>query len=198
MNLVSKIQNYVEALIFVSESGIQLNEIEEVFKDEKVRESLEISIDTSITSDLILEVIEAISLKYKSDSEFFELYIFKNSYQFLTKPTYHIVINQLQNQRSKKKLSQAAMETLAIITYQHPITKLEIEHIRGVNCDYTVQRLLEKELIKIAGKAETVGRPLLYAPSDYLLDYFGIRDFSELPQLKDIENQDPSLGEINA
>lgn len=194
----SALQNSIEALIFVSETGIQLAEIEEIFKNEDIRSELGIPLETSITSTLLLEVIEDIKLKYQTEESFFELFNFKNSFQFLTKNKYHGVINQLQNQRSKKKLSQAAMETLAIITYRQPITKLEVEHIRGVNCDYSIQRLLEKELIKIVGKAETVGKPILYAPSENLLDYFGIQDFSQLPSLKDIENQENTIGDKEA
>lgn len=104
----------------------------------------------------------------------------------------HPVIQQLHIQRSKKKLSQASLETLSIIAYRQPITKLEIEQIRGVNCDYTIQKLLEKDFITIQGKAEGPGRPILYGLSEYFLDYFGINSILDLPQLKDIEN----IGEI--
>ncbi len=106
------------------------------------------------------------------------------------------VINQLHIQRSKKKLSQSALETLAIIAYRQPITKLEIEQIRGVNCDYTIQKLLDKDLISISGKAEGPGRPILYALSQYFLDYFGINSVLDLPHLKDIaENNHLEVGE---
>ena len=87
-----------------------------------------------------------------------------------------------------KKLSQSALETLAIIAYRQPITKLEVEQIRGVNCDYTMQKLLEKDLISISGKADGPGRPLLYSLSQYFLDYFGIASIADLPQLKDVED----------
>src|SRR5690606_16371391 len=105
------------------------------------------------------------------------------------------VINQLQIQRSKKKLSQAALETLSIIAYRQPITKLEIEQIRGVNCDYTVQKLLEKELISISGKLDGPGKPLLYSTSSLFMDYFGINKKEELPQLSDIEVPVNEIGE---
>jgi len=101
----------------------------------------------------------------------------------------------LQIQRSKKKLSQAAIETLAIIAYQQPVTKLEIEQIRGVNCDYTIQKLLEKELIVISGKAETVGKPIIYSTSPFFMDYFGINSINELPQIKELTTDDTSIGE---
>ena len=92
-------------------------------------------------------------------------------------------------------MSQAALETLAIIAYRQPITKLEIEQIRGVNCDYTIQKLLDKELISISGKAESIGKPLLYSTSSLFMDYFGIKDSSELPQINDIQTNENEVGE---
>lgn len=92
-------------------------------------------------------------------------------------------------------MSQAALETLAIIAYRQPITKLEIEQIRGVNCDYSVQKLLEKELISLAGKADTVGKPILYQTSDLFMDYFGLKNLSDLPQLKDFVSENNEIGE---
>jgi segregation and condensation protein B len=98
-------------------------------------------------------------------------------------------------QRSKKKLSQAALETLAIIAYKQPVTKLDVEQIRGVNCDYSIQKLLEKELIAITGKAESVGKPILYGTSSLFMDYFGINSITELPQLKDFTESTSTIGE---
>ena len=100
----------------------------------------------------------------------------------------------MQIQQSKKKLSQAAIEPLAIIAYKQPVTKLDVEQIRGVNSDYSIQKLLEKELIVIAGKSETVGKPILYATSPLFMDYFGINNISELPQVKDFTETAVSIG----
>jgi segregation and condensation protein B len=93
-------------------------------------------------------------------------------------------------------LSQSGLETLAIIAYRQPITKLEVEQIRGVNCDYSIQRLLEKDLIKIIGKAESIGKPLLYATSEQFMNHFGINSVKDLPQLKDIINEENTIGEV--
>jgi segregation and condensation protein B len=87
------------------------------------------------------------------------------------------------------------LETLAIIAYKQPITKLEIEQIRGVSCDYSIQKLLEKDLIHISGKSETVGKPLLYGTSKMFMDYFGINSTADLPKLKDIISEEQSVGE---
>jgi segregation and condensation protein B len=94
---------------------------------------------------------------------------------------------QLNGEKHIKKLSTAAMETLSIIAYKQPITKSEIEYIRGVSADYSIQKLLEKELIVIAGRnEEMVGKPLIYTTSKNFMDYLGINSPSQLPQLKDI------------
>lgn len=135
---------------------------------------------------MVLAAIQAIKERYQVNSFAIELIHLDEGYQFLTKRVYYPVINQLQVHRSKKKLSQPAIETLAIIAYKQPITKLEIEQIRGVNCDYTIQKLLEKDLIKIVGKADMVGRPILYATSTTLMDYLGINSVTELPQFNEV------------
>ena len=133
--------------------------------------------------------------KYQDENYAIELVNISNGYQFLTKKNYHAVISLLQLQRSKKKLSPAALETLAIIAYKQTVTKLEIEQIRGVNSEYSIQKLLEKELIVIAGKSETVGRPILYSTSQQFMDYFGINDLNELPQIKEFTDNSVSIGE---
>jgi segregation and condensation protein B len=124
-----------------------------------------------------------------------ELVNINNGYQFLTKKQFHPIVNLLQLQRAKKKLSQAALETLAVVAYKQPVTKTEIEQIRGVNCDYSIQKLLEKELISIAGKSDTVGKPLLYSTSAQFMDYFGINSISELPHLKELADNSSAIGE---
>jgi segregation and condensation protein B len=175
----------VEALIFASEQGIRAEEI--LF-------CLQAAVDANIEEPEVLNIITAIQQKYLQGNLAIELVKLNNGYQFLTKKAYHTVVSQLQLQRSKKKLSQAALETLAIIAYRQPVTKLEIEQIRGVNCDYSIQKLLEKELISIAGKADTVGRPLLYATSNQFADYMGINHISELPAMAELSNTANSIG----
>jgi segregation and condensation protein B len=87
------------------------------------------------------------------------------------------------------------METLSIIAYRQPISKTDVENIRGVNCDYAIQKLLDKGLVKILGKASTVGRPILYGTSPKFMEYFGINDLSELPTPKDFTGEINSIGE---
>ncbi len=181
----TNLSQHIEALIYSSAQGITVEEIIQavnaVFNEE-------------YSEEFILKQLESIRQRYSSEENILELTFISGGYQFLTKKEYHETINQLQNFRSKKKLSQAALETLAIIAYRQPVTKLEIEQIRGVNSDYSVQRLLEKDLITIEGKAETVGRPILYQTSHNFMDYFGLKTLKNLPRLKDFAKADNFIG----
>jgi segregation and condensation protein B len=183
---MENIEQYIEALIFASEQGIRAEEI--IY-------CLQASFKHDYTADEVTGYIDTISAKYQDGQFAIEVVEINNSYQFLTKKQYHAVISLLQLQRSKKKLSQAALETLAIIAYKQPVTKTDVEQIRGVNCDYSIQKLLEKELIAITGKSDTVGKPILYGTSSLFMDYFGINSITELPQLKEITDNSTSIGE---
>jgi segregation and condensation protein B len=128
-------------------------------------------------------------IKEKYDAEFyaFELRQIGGGWQFLTKKEYHKTVAQLNGDKFLKRLSVAALETLAIIAYKQPITKSEIEAIRGVNCDYAVQKLLEKDLVVITGRNEdAVGKPLVYATSKSFMDYFGINSTADLPKINEV------------
>jgi segregation and condensation protein B len=183
------LEQQVEALIFASKQSITLEEIYQI---------IQIAVpNNQITLDDIQVVIEKIDKKYQNPAFSISLQYLNKGYQLLTKSDFHPLINQLQFHRAKKKLSQAALETLSIIAYKQPITKLEIEQIRGVNCDYSIQRLLERDLINIIGKSKNIGRPLLYGISVYFMDYFGINSSSDLPKLKDILFEENTIGEGN-
>ena len=138
------LKQQIEALIFCSEQSISLEEI---------KASLKLSFDWELTDEEVVGAIEEIQSKYTADDFSFELLIISEGYQFLTKKQYHPTIQSLIQHKSKKKLSVSQMETLAIIAYRQPIPKSEVEHIRGVSCDYAIQKLLEKELIEISGKS---------------------------------------------
>jgi len=183
---MENIEQYIEALIFVSEQSI---------RTEEIMYCLQAAFEQDFTADEIDRHLKNIAEKYRDDRFAIELVKISNGYQFLTKKAYHQIVSLLQAQRAKKKLSQAALETMAIIAYKQPVTKLEVEQIRGVNCDYSIQKLLEKELITIVGKSDAVGRPILYGTSNVFMDYFGINDISELPQLKEFTDNTVSIGE---
>ena len=102
-----------------------------------------------------------------------------------TRAVYAPYVERLLQPVQRQTLSQTAMETLAVIAYRQPVTKGEVEQVRGVKCDYSVQSLLHKGLIREAGRKEALGRPILYATTDRFLEHFGISDIRELPPLPD-------------
>ena len=179
---IEQLMPHVEALIFASERPITMVEMVEMLSS---------SFELPIEENRIATCIEAVREKYDAAYYPFQLREAGGGYQFLTKKEYHRTVLQLNGDKHIKKLSAAAMETLAIIAYKQPITKSEIELIRGVSADYSIQKLLEKELIVITGRNEQmVGKPLTYATSKNFMDYLGINGSGELPELKDVSNID--------
>jgi segregation and condensation protein B len=143
--------------------------------------------EEKLTLEQIQTSLDGIIEKYGSEFYPFEVRESGGGWQFLTKRDYHKTIAQLNGEKFLKRLSSAALETLAIIAYKQPITKGEIEAIRGVSSDYSIQKLLEKELIVISGRNEDMpGKPLVYATSKTFMDYFGINSAADLPRLKEI------------
>ena len=183
---MDNIEQYIEALIFVSEQSIRVEEIIYCLQSAFNKDFNEAEVNLHIAN---------IVKKYREHQFAIEVVKIGNGYQFLTKKNYHEVISLLQAQRSKKRLSQAALETLAIVAYKQPVTKQDVEQIRGVNCDYSVQKLLEKELIAIVGKSDAVGKPILYGTSSLFMDYFGINNINELPQIKEFADNSLTIGE---
>jgi segregation and condensation protein B len=172
---------HIEALIFASDKPLTSMEITELinnafgFMEEK------------LTLEQIQTSIEGIIEKYSSAFYPFEVRESGGGWQFLTKKDYHKTIAQLNGDRYLKRLSAAALETLAIVAYKQPVTKGEIESIRGVNSDYSIQKLLEKELVVISGRNEDMpGKPLVYSTSKSFMDYFGINSPTDLPKLKEV------------
>lgn len=173
---------YIESLIFASDKSISVSELKAALNTHFKKSKLK---DAEIKS-----AIENIKEKYVSEDYSFEIICINEGYQFMTKGAYHGVIGQHLRLESKKKLSRAALETLAIISYKQPSTKSDIESIRGVNCDYSIQKLLEKELIEIKGRAEGPGRPLIYATTSKFMNHLGLESLSELPKLKEFETEE--------
>lgn len=179
---IEQLMLHVEALIFASERPVTQMEMIEMISQ---------SVEDTIEIDRISACIDAIREKYEAEYYPFQLREVGGGYQFLTKKAFHKTVLQLNGDKYIKKLSTAAMETLAIIAYKQPITKAEVEFIRGVSADYSIQKLLEKELIVIAGRnEEMVGKPLIYTTSKNFMDYLGINSPADLPQLKDVTNMD--------
>ncbi len=172
---------HVEALIFASEKPLSALEITDIINNAFG------FMDDKLILDQIEAAIDGIKEKYQSEFYPFEIRQSGGGWQYLTKKDFHKTIAQLNGDKFMKRLSGASLESLAIIAYKQPITKGEIEAIRGVNSDYSVQKLLEKELIIIAGRNEKLpGHPLVYTVSKTFMDYFGINDTDDLPKIKEV------------
>lgn len=181
------LKNNIEALIFCSSEPITPKELQSCLS-----EMLETTVPISDVEFALAQLEE----KYKMGDFAFQIEKIAEGYQFFSKSEYQTSISILLKHKSKKRLSRAALETLSIIAYKQPVTKNEMEQIRGVNCDYSLQKLLEKELIDLKGKADTPGRPILYGTSDKFLEYFGINSVADLPLPRDFSQEEGEKKEM--
>lgn len=178
---LSTIIPHIEVLIFASEKPLIPLEIVELINNAFG------FLEERVTLEQVESCIEGIKEKYASEFYPFEVRESGGGLQFLTKKDFHKTVAQLNGDKFLKRLSTAALESLAIVAYKQPITKGEIEKIRGVNSDYSVQKLLEKELIVISGRNENLpGHPLVYATSKTFMDYFGINSTADLPKIREV------------
>jgi len=166
-----EIKPILESLIFVSDTPVRLETLVEI-----LRES---------SKETILEGIDRIKREYEGDSKGLELVEVGGGYQFRTKPRWAEWIHRMKKTKAVK-LSRSALETLAIVAYRQPIIRPEIEDIRGVDSGWVLRTLLEKGLIKITGRKDIPGRPIVYGTTKTFLELFSLNTLSDLPSLKDI------------
>lgn len=168
-----ELKNIIEALLFAYAEPISLKEL------------------SSITNCSIEEIEYSVNLlvdEYKEDKRGVQIIKLENKYQMCTNKDYYFYIKKLLEPKRKKTLSQATLETLTIIAYKQPITKIEIEDIRGVKCDKTIQTLLENNIIKEAGRLNKIGKPIIYKTTDEFLKILGIESIKDLPNMSNYEN----------
>ena len=177
---------HIESLIFASDHPISFKEI---------KGCLETVFETRLKEEQLNSALAKLIQRYEQEDFSLEIVEVAEGYQFMTKAAFHNTVGIFLKQTTKKRLSRAALETLSIIAYKQPVTKSEMEKIRGVSCDYSIQKLLEKELVAIIGRDEGPGRPLLYGTSDKFMDYFGLKSLKELPKPKDFKEADFKIGE---
>ena len=167
------VKHIIEALIFASDQPLTAKKIKSFLPEIEL-------------SDVERAVYE-LNREYEERGSAFRIIEVAEGYQFATLPKFSKWVSKLFVERSRRRLSQAALETLAIIAYKQPVSKPEIESIRGVNVDHIIKSLLEKNLITIVGRGEGPGRPILYGTTKEFLKYFGLKSLSDLPKLKEIE-----------
>ncbi len=179
------LNQHIEALIFASPQPIAVSDIRTV---------LEESLQAAIEDEVIRKAIEVSQNQFRDDRYAFELVEIAGGWQFLTKGAFHNSVAVHLRQTTRKRLSQAALETLALVAYKQPVSKSELEEIRGVSCDYALQKLLDKELVFITGRSEGPGRPLLYGTTEKFMDYLGINSLTDLPKPKEFRDEENSVG----
>ena len=171
----NKIKSAIEAMLFVA--GEPLN-IKDIYTN--------LELDRKTVKEILNELAE----DFKSESRGIKLINIDDSYQFVTKPENSEFIQKLLKKNKRQSLSQASIESLAIVAYKQPITRVDIDEIRGVKSESALQRLLERDLIKDVGRLEVPGRPILYGTTDEFLRQFGLQSLKELPSLDLYEDSD--------
>lgn len=169
----TELKKIIEAMLFVSEKPLFLNEIKGVLDDTNVNQ--------------IKELIAELSKEYTELNRAFRIVEIAGGYQILTDPQYDVWLKKLYKTAGSDRLSGPSLETLAIIAYKQPVSKPEIESIRGVNVDGVLKTLMEKALIKVMGRKDTVGRPIIYGITQEFLQYFGLNSLEELPRLEEFQ-----------
>lgn len=164
------LKDIIEATLFVSGEGIDINAFSEKL---------------GVTQSEVNKAIKELKKKLSGESGI-HLIEYKNKIQLSSNPNYADHIASVLNPIREKALTKACMETLSIIAYKQPITRLEIEEVRGVNCDYTVQVLLEHNLIEVVGRKDVIGKPLLFGTTEEFLKRFDLKDLNELPNQEEI------------
>lgn len=176
------VRDIIEALIFASDEPLNAKDIIHLFgtldESEKPRR---------VNEDTILSTIEELNADYVRTGRSFHIVKVAGGYQFATRQDFALWLGRMLKEKIKRKLSISALESLAVIAYKQPVTKPELEAIRGVNADYVIKTLLDRNLIAIVGRAASPGRPLLYGTTADFLKHFGLNELSELPKPREIE-----------
>lgn len=170
---IDNIKQIIEALLFAADEPLTINRILQVLENRKAED--------------ITPAIDALNEEYANSGRTFRICKIGGGLQLVTKPEFSKYIKSMYKGKTRTRLSHAALEVLSIIAFKQPVSRPEIDQIRGVNSDGVVRTLLERNMILIAGRAEAVGRPLLYGTTADFLRYFGINDISDLPRPRELE-----------
>lgn len=178
----SEAKKIIEALLFASEKPITIEQMKEVLEEVEAK-------------DIKTAILELKS-EYDNLGRSFKVYEVAGGFQMVTEPAFAEYLKKFYRVKSKDKLSKPALETLAIVAYRQPITKAEIEDIRGVNVDGVIKTLADRLLIRITGRKDAPGRPILYGTTKEFLDRFGLGSLGELPKLSEFTEADIDLNEL--
>ncbi|WP_372905515.1 SMC-Scp complex subunit ScpB [Rhodohalobacter sp.] len=175
----TRLMSVIEALIFASPEPIAWDKLSSIIQENEE----EIVPDETV----IQRIVDQLNKRYEENDLSFRIEKTGGGYTFVTQPRFHPWLSIFQHENAYRKLSQSAIETLAIVAYRQPVTKPEVDQIRGVDSGYILRQLLEKMLVKVSGRADSPGKPLLYKTTDYFLKHFGINSVTELPKPREID-----------
>lgn len=175
----TRLSSVIEALIFASEEPISGSKIQQIIVDNE--EQIE------VTEESIKDFVDKLNQRYDENGLSFRIEPVGGGYTFVTQSKYHYWLSIFQHENAYRKLSQSAIESLAIVAYRQPITKPEVDQIRGVDSGYILRQLMEKALIEVSGRADSPGKPLLYRTTKHFLRHFGINSVEELPKPREID-----------
>lgn len=175
----SRLSSVIEALIFASDEPISGEKIRDII----VENEEQIEIDENTVADFV----EKLNQRYDENGLSFRIEQLAGGYTFVTQSKYHYWLSVFQHENAFRKLSQSAIESLAIVAYRQPITKPEVDQIRGVDSGYIIRQLMEKALIEVSGRADSPGKPLLYRTTKHFLRHFGLNSVLDLPKPREIE-----------
>lgn len=174
----NELEKAIESILFVSERPVSLKELTKIFSDNNKKE--------------ITGAINNLTLYWKELGRGFTLEEVSEGYQFRTKPEFSVYIAKYKDEKPFR-LSRAALEVLSIIAYKQPITKIEVDYIRGVDSTGVFGVLLERGYVKIAGRKEVLGRPFIYETTVEFLETFGLKNLKDLPTLKELEEIEETI-----
>ena len=181
----AQVKQIIEALLFASDEPVTLPMLRAVFDD--VNRDIPENEKTTASNEEIRSIVDALNAEYSESNRAYRIQQIAGGYVYSTDKKFATWVGKLFKEKARRKLSQTAVETLAIIAYKQPITKSEVEFIRGVNADYIMKTLLEKNLATIVGRAHSPGRPLLYGTTPDFLKHFGLNEITDLPKPREIE-----------
>ena len=176
------LKHLVEALVFAAKEPLTFKQMRDIYEGEGPQAYLR-----QLDAEEVEASINELNAEYEGSDKPYRIVRIAGGYQFATMSSYADWIGRLYKEQARRKLSQSGIESLAIIAYKQPVTKADIESIRGVNCDYVLKTLLEKELVTIVGRAHAPGRPLLYGTTREFLKHFGLNEITDLPRPREIE-----------
>lgn len=171
--MLDQLARQIEALLVATDEPLTLERICEI---------------TGCGTESAEQAIQRINVELNAAGHAMEVGSLAGGYRIITDPNLGDVVSQLFEGRRQSRLSRAALESLAVIAYRQPVTRAQVEAVRGVNSDSAVRTLLERGLIRITGRHETPGRPLLYGTTDFFLEYFGLGALEHLPRMEEIDN----------